>query len=170
MLQLKQQVDELAVAYAKGLLKDGLVVLYDTTTLYFESFKTDELRKPGFSKDNMPQQPRIVVGLLVTKSGFPLGYKVFPGNTFQGKTMLPVPDAFRTKHNVATSTIVADAAMLSDSLLEQIAARGMTYIVAARLANAPAELLDLVHKKLVRKDGRRARAKPARGHDLLLLL
>lgn len=164
MLQQKQQVEQLAVAYAKGTLKDGLaMVLYDVTTLYFESFKADELRKPGFSKDNMHQQPQIVVGLLVTKSGFPLGYEVFPGNTFEGKTMLPVLDAFRIKHNVATSTIVADAAMLSDKLLGQIAGRGMTYIVAARLANASEELLEQVHKKLVRKDGRTVRVPSPHG-------
>jgi len=65
-------------------------VLYDVTTLYFESFKSDELRIQGFSKDNKSQQPQIVIGLLVTQSGFPLSYNVFPGNTFEGKTMLPV--------------------------------------------------------------------------------
>ena len=47
-------------------------------------FKSDELRITGFSKDNKPQQPQIVIGLLVTHSGFPLSYEVFPGNTFEG--------------------------------------------------------------------------------------
>src|SRR3989304_9778973 len=65
-------------------------VLYDVTTLYFETFQSDELRIPGFSKDNKSQQPQIVVGLMVTQSGFPLVYDVFPGNTFEGKTMFPV--------------------------------------------------------------------------------
>ena len=68
--------------------------MYDVTTLYFETSKSDELRKTGFSKDNKPQQPQIVIGLLVTHSGFPLAYEVFPGNTFEGKTMLPIIEKF----------------------------------------------------------------------------
>src|SRR5690606_13245716 len=133
MLGRKGEVEQLAVSYARNSLKDGLsLVLYDVTTLYFESFSADELRVQGFSKDSKHQQPEVVVGLLVTRDGFPLGYEGFPGNTFEGKTMLPVLDQFMAKHNVTTSTIVADAAMLSSTLLEQIVARKMTYIVAAR--------------------------------------
>lgn len=60
-------------------------VLYDVTTLYFESFKSDGIKLPGFSKDNKSQQPQIVIGLMVTQSGFPLSYQVFSGNTFEGK-------------------------------------------------------------------------------------
>ena len=45
-------------------------VLYDVTTLYFESFKADELKNQGFIKDNKSRQPQIVIGLLVTQSGF----------------------------------------------------------------------------------------------------
>jgi transposase len=57
-------------------------VLYDVTTLYCESFKVDELKIQGFSKDNNSQQPQVVIGLLVIQSGFPLMYEVFAGNTF----------------------------------------------------------------------------------------
>lgn len=164
MLACKPKIEALAVEYAKNTLKDGLnLVLYDVTTLYFESFKADELRAPGFSKDGMHQQPQVVVGLLVTRSGFPLGYEVFPGNTFEGKTMLPVLDDFCARHNVATSTIVADAAMLSEALLGQIVARGMTYIVAARLASASDQLVDQVCKRLVMEDGRTVRVKSPHG-------
>jgi transposase len=77
--------------------------------------------------------------------------------------MLPVLDAFIVKHNVTTSTIVADAAMLSDALLEQIVARGMTYIVAARLASASDQLVDQVCKRLVKKDGRTVRVQSPHG-------
>jgi len=65
MLQRKAQAEEIAVAYAKEKLKDGLsMVLYDVTTLYFESFTADELRVPGFSKDSMHQQPQAMAGAL----------------------------------------------------------------------------------------------------------
>lgn len=155
MVDLKERAEEIAVSYALDSLRDGLsLVLYDVTTLYFETFTADELRVPGFSKDNMPQQPQVVVGLLVTRSGFPLGFEVFPGNTFEGKTMLPVLEAFIAKHGVSTPTVVADAAMLSQDLLKEITQRGMCYIVAARLANAAPALIAQVSKALDQQDGR----------------
>lgn len=155
LADMKEHAQEIAVRYAKDSLRDGLsVVLYDVTTLYFETFTADELRVPGFSKDNMPQQPQVVVGLLVTREGFPLGFEVFPGNTFEGKTMLPVLEAFVAKHGVSTPTVVADAAMLSEDLLKEIARRGMRYIVAARLANAPPALIDQACLALDQQDGR----------------
>ena len=164
MARLKERTEELAVSYAKDILGDGLtLVLYDVTTLYFETFTADELRVPGFSKDNMAQQPQVVVGLLVTRTGFPLGFEVFPGNTFEGKTMLPVLDAFIAKHGVETPTIVADAAMLSAELLKSITDRGMSYIVAARLANAPQGIIDQVCKGLGQQDGRMIRVPSAHG-------
>mgnify|MGYP003393099855 FL=1 len=69
---------------------DFSFVLYDVTTLYFESFKNDEFKRPGFSKDNKHNQPQIVIGLVVTKQGFPVHYEVFKGNTFEGNTFLLV--------------------------------------------------------------------------------
>jgi len=164
MLQRKAQAEEIAVAYAKEKLKDGLsMVLYDVTTLYFESFTADELRVPGFSKDSMHQQPQVVMGLLVTRKGFPLGYEVFAGNTFESKTMLPVLDAFIAKHGVETPTVVADAAMLSNTLLAQLQGRKMSYIVAARLAGSSQEVVDQVCKRLVKRDGRTVRVASPHG-------
>ena len=78
LIKKKEDIEEIAVAWAKNHYRDNLsFVLYDVTTLYFESFTADELRKQGFSKDSKSQQPQIVVGLLVTTGGFPLGYEVF---------------------------------------------------------------------------------------------
>jgi len=77
MFELKSRkdvIETIAVKCAKEMLQDNLVlVLYDITTLYFESFKGDELRVEGFSKDYKSQQPQIVMGLIVTCQGFPLG-------------------------------------------------------------------------------------------------
>ena len=154
MVLHKQAVEHMAVSYARGKLGDTLaLVLYDVTTLYFETFKADELRVPGFSKDNMSQQPQIVVGLLVTREGFPLGYEVFPGNTFEGKTMLPMLEAFVAAHGVSMPTVVADAAMLSCTLLEQITGKGMSYIVGARLGNSSPKLTKAISAALDQRDG-----------------
>lgn len=167
MVQHKQAVERIAVRYATDRLKDQLaLVLYDVTTLYFESFKADELRVPGFSKDNMAQQPQIMVGLLVTREGFPLGYEVFPGNTFEGKTMLPMLDEFVAAHHVAMPTVVADAAMLSHKLLDEITARGLSYIVGARLGTSPLKLTAKISTALGQRNGAMIRV-PSKHGDMV---
>jgi len=123
-------------------------VLYDVTTLYFESFKADELKIQGFSKDNKSQQPQIVIGLLVTQSGFPLSYAVFSGNTFEGKTMLPVLEDFISKHPQTRPIVVADAAMLDEDRLTELRQKKISYIVGGRLANASLSLVKQIHSTL----------------------
>jgi transposase len=132
-------------------------VLYDVTTLYFESFKADEFKLQGFSKDNKSQQPQIVIGLLVTQSGFPLSYQVFAGNTFEGKTMLPVVETFISAHPQTRPIIVADAAMLDEERLAELRGKKLSYIVGARLANADIGLVKLIHATLNGKHGAIAR-------------
>jgi hypothetical protein len=141
-------------------------VLYDVTTLYFESFKADEFKVQGFSKDNKPQQPQIVIGLLVTQSGFPLSYQVFAGNTFEGKTMLPVVETFISAHPQTKPIIVADAAMLDEERLTELQQKELSYIVGARLANANIGLVKQIHAALNRKHGVIARF-PSRHGDLV---
>lgn len=65
------------------------LVFYDVKTIYFESQREDVLRKYGFSKDGKIGSVQIVLGLLIDKEGFPIGYEIFPGNTFDGKTLIP---------------------------------------------------------------------------------
>lgn len=132
-------------------------VLYDVTTLYFESFKADEFKNQGFSKDNKSQQPQIVIGLLVTQSGFPLSYEVFAGNTFEGKTMLPVVERFIAEHPRAKPIIVADAAMLDEERLSELRGKKISYIVGARLANANLDLVKRIHGTLNGNHGTIAR-------------
>ena len=139
-------------------------VLYDVTTLYFESFKADEFKNQGFSKDNKSQQPQIVIGLLVTQSGFPLLYEVFTGNTFEGKTMLPVVERFITEHPQVKPIIVADAAMLDEERLTELREKKISYIVGARLANANLDLVNRIHSTLNGKHGAMARFSSIHGN------
>ncbi len=142
---------------------DFSFVLYDVTTLYFETFKADDLRKPGFSKDNKSQQPQIVVGLMVTPQGFPVSYEIFPGNTFEGKTFLPSILAFKERHNIQTLTIVADAAMLSTENMKLLVEQKLTYIVGARLGNISDELRSRIDTKLSRTNGHTMRTHSHQG-------
>ncbi|MBN1116329.1 MAG: IS1634 family transposase [Bacteroidales bacterium] len=141
-------------------------VLYDVTTLYFESFKADEFKIQGFSKDNKSQQPQIVIGLLVTQSGFPLSYQIFAGNTFEGKTMLPVLETFISAHPQTKPVIVADAAMLDEERLAELRKKELSYIVGARLPNATLGLVKQIHSTLNGKNGGMARF-PSKHGDLV---
>ena len=116
--------------------KSFALILYDVTTLYFESHEPDdELRARGFSKDDKSKQPQIVIGLLVTQQGFPLMHEVYKGNKFEGHTTLDIIKQFQKRHVNAKPIVVADAAMLSRENMQFLDAEGYRYIVGARLAN-----------------------------------
>lgn len=152
-LALKNKVEELTVGFAqKEFSFDYTLVFYDVTTLYFETFESDDLRKQGFSKDSKSQQPQILVALMVTKEGFPIAYEVFPGNTFEGHTFIPLIKSFIKSHNVKMLTVVADAAMISSENVKELKAAQVNYIVGARLGNISHDLLKRINSTLVRKD------------------
>ena len=64
------------------------IMLFDVTTLYFESVEKDELRNFGFSKDNKFKEVQVVLSLMTTTKGHPVGYKLFSGNTGEGTTLI----------------------------------------------------------------------------------
>jgi transposase len=142
---------------------DYSLLFYDVTTLYFETFQDDELRKAGFSKDGKPQQPQVLVGLMVSKEGFPVAFDIFPGNTFEGHTILPVVKAFIQKNKVKQFTVVADAAMISAENIKSLKADDIHYIVGARLGNLPQSIFEQIDAKLKREDGKTIRLHTDKG-------
>lgn len=152
-------IEVAAIDRASRDLKDSFsLVLYDVTTLYFESFKEYDLQKPGFYKDNKPQQPQIVIGLITTLSGFPVMHEVFEGNTFEGHTMLEILKRFQQRVGEhCKPVIVADAAMLSTSNMQTLDEQGYRYIVGARLVNSAKTFVDQIEAQLPRTDGAMAR-------------
>lgn len=164
-LSLKEEVEQIVIKFLKENYDFNFELLfYDVTTLYFETFDADEFRKQGFSKDNKSLQPQILVALMVTPEGFPVGYEVFPGNTFEGHTILPVVKAFIQKHSIKQFTIVADAAMISNDNVEELRKAGINYIVGARLGNIGNELFQRIHSSLVREDGNTIRLQTEKGY------
>lgn len=164
-IELKQTVENKVVTFAKAhYLFNFDIVFYDVTTLYFETFEEDELRKNGFSKDNKSQQPQILVALMVTKDGFPIAYEVFRGNTFEGHTIIPVIKNFVQRNKVKAFTVVADAAMISSENITSLTQDGINYIVGARMGNLSGELLEVVDKQIDRQDGNSIRIKTELGY------
>ena len=163
-IELKETVERKVVDFAKANYAFNFDILfYDVTTLYFETFDQDDLRNNGFSKDNKSQQPQILVALMVTKEGFPVAYEIFPGNTFEGHTIIPAVKDFIQRHKVKAFTIVADAAMISTENIKQLVENNINYIVGARLGNISAKLLEIIDKSIRRQDGRSIRIKTDNG-------
>lgn len=163
-VQLKGDAERAAVRIAKKSFGfDFSIVFYDVTTLYYESFSPDDLRRHGFSKDNKPQQPQIVLGLVVTREGFPVAYELFPGNKFEGHTFIPAITAFRKAHGITRLIVVADAAMLSLNNVVALAKERLFYIVGARTGNLPPRIIEKIASTLEKRDGATLRVKTERG-------
>jgi hypothetical protein len=153
-LAAKEKIERLTLQVAeKEFGFDYSLVFYDVTTLYFETFEADELRKHGFSKENKSQQPQILIALIVDKNGFPIAYEVFPGNTFEGHTFIPAILAFVKRHDIKNFTVVADAAMISADNIKALNKEQIHYIVGARLGNLPKEQWQYINQKMIRQDG-----------------
>ena len=164
-LKLKGKIEDNVVDFAmKHYAFNFDLLFYDVTTLYFETFTEDDLRKNGFSKDNKSQQPQILVALLVTKEGFPIAYSIFPGNVFEGHTILPVVNGFIEKHSVKEFTVVADAAMISTTNMQELLRNNINYIVGARLGNLSGEQIKQIDRSMVREDGKTIRIKTDHGY------
>jgi DDE family transposase len=136
--------------YAKDVFRQGLsaacaahaglgpasLVLYDVSTLYFETDAGDGFREPGFSKERR-LEPQITIGLLTDATGFPLMVSAFEGNKAETTTMLPVINAFKTAHGLTDVTVVADAGMISEANQTAIATAGLTFILGTKISHMP---------------------------------
>jgi len=137
----QQQLQQISFDHTKELLGDQLaVVFYDVTTLYFEAEAEDDLRKMGYSKDGKAQNPQIVLGLLVSQGGYPLAYEIFDGNTFEGKTMMPVIESFKNRYGLTHLVIIADAGLLSNAAITQLIAGNYEFVLGARIKNETEEI------------------------------
>ena len=132
----REKIQKISFDHTQKILGGTIrMVFYDVTTIYFEAEKEDDLRKTGFSKDGKHQHPQIVLGLLVSRGGYPLAYDVFEGNKYEGETMLPIIDSFKEKYGFEQVTVVADAGLLSHKNIEELERKSYHYILGARIKN-----------------------------------
>lgn len=150
----KGQAEAIAYEYSKRRLGQISVVFYDMTTLYFEAEDEDDFRKIGFSKDGKFQHPQIMLGLLVGERGLPIGYDIYEGNTFEGKTLLPFLENIQRKHGFDKPVVVADAGLLSKHNLRNLSLEKYQFIIGARLKNEDAGIRqDVLERRPGMKDG-----------------
>lgn len=122
---------------------------YDATTLFFESVNEDGIRGFGFSKDCKFNQTQIVLCLLVTDNGLPVGYELFKGNTSETNTLRPVIESLSKRYVIKSHTIVCDRGMLSKDNLSFIESKdsAMYFIVGEKLRKIPAKFHQTIFDK-----------------------
>src|SRR5215475_10975613 len=130
----RQRLSAACASHAR--LGPASLVLYDVSTLYFETGQGDGFREPGFSKERR-LEPQITIGLLTDRAGFPLMVSAFEGNRAETKTMLPVIEKFMAAHQLPDVTVVADAGMISDANMKAIEAAGLSFILGMKVPDVP---------------------------------
>jgi Transposase DDE domain len=131
---------QLATACAQhAVLGPSALVLYDVSTLHFETDAGDGFREPGYSKERRID-PQITLGLLTDATGFPLMIEAFEGNRAETHTMLPVIETFRAAHDLGEVTVVADAGMISaanQEAIEQLEGARLSFILGTKIPEEP---------------------------------
>lgn len=136
----KETIEKISYEHTKKTLGAISVVFYDMTTLYFETEDEDDLRKIGFSKDGKFQCPQIMIGLLVGEGGYPIGYDVFEGNTFEGHTLIPTLEKIQQKYGFKKPIVVADSGLLSKDNIKKLQEKEYEFILGARIKNETNEV------------------------------
>lgn len=136
--------------YGRDLLSPEVdVVLYDLTTLRFESTREDlgELCRFGYSKERRSDCTQVVLGLMVDSDGIPLGFEVYPGNTVEGGTLKDIINKVRKKFRVRRFVFVADRGLLSKANLETIREAKVEFIVGMRIGGLVKKRPELYDRK-----------------------
>jgi transposase len=138
------QVKKIIHNYTTQLLKEQKetvdVMFYDLTTVYFETNTQDTLRDFGFSKDGKCQHAQIMLAVIVTKRGLPIDYEEFPGNCYEGHTLIPVIDKIKARYQIDQVVLVADAALMNKINLSTLTEKKINYVIAARIKNTKKEI------------------------------
>jgi len=136
LAQHKEEIEKFLYSYKKDLFSINVdVVLYDLTTLRFESTREDmdSLRRFGYSKEMRTDCTQVVLGLLTDTDGIPLCFEVHPGNTFEGKTLEGIVEKIRNKFSIRRFIFIADRGLFSFSNLEHIRKCGGEFIVGLKM-------------------------------------
>ena len=134
---VKDEIEEALFACRRDLFGELSVAFLDTTSLSFEGQGGEILGRRGHSKDFRPDLHQMVVGIVMDQCGRPLCSELWPGNTADVTTLLPVVDRLRARFGVGRICIVADRGMISAPTIAALERRQLEYILGVRERNSP---------------------------------
>ncbi|MGH8639808.1 MAG: IS1634 family transposase, partial [Burkholderiales bacterium] len=140
---VKDVIEERLFDQRRDLFTDLSAVFMDTTSLSFYGDGGETLGEHGYSKDYRPDLKQMILGLVVDGSGSPICTEMWPGNTTDVTTLLPVIDRLRQRFGIGRVCVVADRGMISAATIAGLEERKLEYILGAR------ERSDALVKKIV---------------------
>ena len=140
---VKDVIEEKLFDKRRDLFADLSVVFMDTTSLSFYGEGGEALGEHGYSKDYRPDLKQMILALIVDGNGRPICTEMWPGNTADVTTLLPVVDRLRQRFSIGRVCVVADRGMISAATIEGLEARKLEYILGAR------ERSDAIVRKIV---------------------
>ena len=132
---IKDRIEEGVFGHRRDLFSGLQLVFFDTTSIYFEGEGGQDIGQRGFSKDHRPDLYQMVVGAVLDGQGRPICCELWPGNTTDVKTLIPVVDRLRSRFGIARVCVVADRGMISQETIEALERdeRGWQFILGARM-------------------------------------
>ena len=129
---MKDVVEEQLFAHRRDLLTRLDLVFMDTTSLYFEGAGGQTLGRHGYSKDHRPDLRQMILAVLIDGYGRPVCSEMWPGDTADVTTLIPVIDRLRRRFAIARVCVVADRGMISAEAIAELEARRLLYILGVR--------------------------------------
>jgi Transposase DDE domain len=111
------------------------LAFFDTTSTYFEGTSLKGWAKLGKSKDHRPDHLQLVVGVVMRRDGLPVACEIWPGNTADVTTLVPIVQALKKRFSIGQVVLVCDRGMVSAANLKAIEAAGFQYIVGMKMRN-----------------------------------
>jgi hypothetical protein len=128
----KDLIEEQLFAHRRDLFSRLDLVFMDTTSLYFEGLGGQSIGQHGYSKDHRPDLRQMILAVLIDADGRPVCSEMWPGNTADVTSLVPVIDRLRQRFAVGRVCIVADRGMISAETIATLEARGLLYILGVR--------------------------------------
>jgi transposase len=150
----KDLIEEALFARRRDLFSDFDIVFFDTTSIYFEGDGGETIGQRGHSKDHRPDLKQMVVGMVLDQNGNPICSELWPGNTADVKTLVPIVERLKGRFGIGSVCIVADRGMISAETLAEVELREWQYILGVRMRSSTEA------KAVVARAGRYAEVHP----------
>jgi hypothetical protein len=128
----KDLVEERLFAHRRDLFSRLDLVFMDTTSLYFEGAGGQTLGRHGHSKDHRPDLRQMILAVLIDGDGRPVCSEMWPGNTADVTTLIPVIDRLRRRFSIGRICVVADRGMISTETVAALEERALLYLLGTR--------------------------------------
>lgn len=129
----KDLIEEMIFFEQRELFSQLDLVFFDTTSIYFEGAGGKVIGQRGFSKDHRPDLKQMVVAVIIDDNGRPICCEMWPGNTADVNTLIPVADAVRKRFSINRFCIVSDRGMISAKTIKELEERSIGYILGTRM-------------------------------------